>query len=369
MRRAPSSTFPGPAARRRRVGRGLAVSLAAALGVAAAAAAGMGAAGAPSGPHERFVRLVEPSGPAPVRAARARTTLGWRGGLVTTSTGERVNVLVSNRYTPEQHTPEAWAEFLSSSPHGPELAALTAHIAPLDELAEICGPQALGCYGSQQLFAAGDTVAGVTPQEIVRHELGHHIAANRLNPPWRAIDWGPKAWATDQGICTRAANGTAYPGDEGDHYSLNPGEAWAESYRVFAEQRAGSPTSPWQIVDSSFQPDAEALATVERDVLRPWQAPTVVARARRFTASTSIWSIPITTAADGDIAITVSLPKGGYHRVVLLGEDRKTLVARGLWSGTRTQRITATICGRRSLVLRITRRGSIGRVVVAVTKP
>ena len=77
----------------------------------------------------------------------------------------------------------------------------------------------------------------MTPQEVVRHEYGHHVAANRLNPPWSAADWGPKTWATDQGICALAAAGTAFPGNESDHYELNPGEAWAESYRIFADQR------------------------------------------------------------------------------------------------------------------------------------
>ena len=370
-RRAPSSTLRGPAARRRWYAAALAVGATAALAVAAVVAASSARVDGGASSTRSFVaRLAEPSGAPPVLGAAARRTVSWHGGLVTTSTGEQVSVFVSNRYSPEQHTPEAWAEFLVASPHGPELASVTAHILPLDELAEICGPQALGCYGAQQLFSAGDVVSGVTPQEIVLHELGHHIAANRLNPPWRALDWGPKSWATDQSICTRAAAGTAYPGDEGDHYELNPGEGWAESYRVFAEQRAGLVPAPWQIVDPSFAPDADALVAVERDVFRPWTAPTRVALGRRFTAATpKTWSIPVTTSADGDLTIAVSLPKGGHHHVVLLGDDGKTVIARGLWSGARSQRITAMVCGRRALVLRVTRRGSIGRVAVVVTAP
>ncbi len=300
----------------------------------------------------------------------ARLAITWNGGRLTAATGEPVTVYVSTRYSADQHTPQGWADFIAALPHGAELGAVTAYIAPLDELQEICGPHALGCYGGNQLYSSGDLYKTVTPQEIVRHEYGHHIAANRVNPPWRAIDWGPKAWATDQGICPRVASSTAYPGDEGDHYDLNPGEAWAESYRVFADQRTGVQPSPWEIIDPSFQPDADALAAIEKDVLEPWAAGTTAVFTKRFTAKTPKgWSIPISTPLDGDIAITVSLPKGGYHTVTLLGPDGKTVVARGLWSSATVQRITMTVCGQRPLTLRVTRRGALGRVAVAVSAP
>ncbi len=316
-------------------------------------------------------RFGEPAlGASPLQLRLGRLAASWRGGPVTASTGETVTVYISNRYTPEQHTPEGWAEMLVSSPHGPELGLLTAYVAPLDEVAEMCGPQALGCYGGQELISIGDAYETVTPQEVVRHELGHHIAFNRLNTPWRAVDWGPKAWATDQDVCARAATGQVYPGDEGDRYVLNPGEGWAEAYRVFAEQRAGLAPAPWQIVDPSFQPDAEALLAIERDVAQPWTAPTTATYAKKLTKlGRKVWSIPITGPLDGDLAVTISLPKGGYHDVVLLGPDGVTVLARGLWAGTTVQRITTTVCGKRPLTLRITRRGSVGRVAVVVSTP
>ena len=145
---------------------------------------------------------------------------------------------------------------------------------------------------------------------------------------------------------------------------------WAEAYRVFAEQRAGLTPAPWQIVDPSFQPDADGLLAIERDVAQPWTAPTSATYATTFTKKgRTRWSIPIVASLDGDLAITISLPKGGYHDVVLLGPDGVTVLARGLWAGTRVQRITTTECGKRPLTLRITRRGSIGRVGVVVSTP
>lgn len=317
--------------------------------------------------HARFVESV---GPRPAISTFGRRAASWRGGRVTASNGEQVTIYVSNRYTPEQHTPEAWAEFMVATPHGPELGLVTAYVAPLDEVAEMCGPSTLGCYGQQTLVSNGDVYKTVTPQEVVRHELGHHIAANRLNTPWPAVNWGPKAWSTDQGICARQAAGQVYPGDEGDHYPLNPGEGWAEAYRVFAEQRAGVTPAPWQIVDSSFQPDADAIAAIERDVTQPWAASTVSTYRRSFTKKgPKVWRIPVAVPLDGDLVVDVALPSGGYHDVALLGPDGRSVLAQGLWSGTRTQRITTTVCGQRPLTLRITRRGSVGRVSVTVAAP
>jgi hypothetical protein len=44
-------------------------------------------------------------------------------------------------------------------------------------------------------------------------------------------------WATQMGICSRAESRTVHPGDEGFFYSLNPGEGFAEAYRVLVEDR------------------------------------------------------------------------------------------------------------------------------------
>ena len=88
-------------------------------------------------------------------------------------------------------------------------------------------------YGQANLVVLGDAVGGITPTSVAAH--GHHIAANRSNAPWLALDWGTKRWATRMSICARRGARTAFPGDEGDNYSLNPGEAFAEAYRVLVE--------------------------------------------------------------------------------------------------------------------------------------
>jgi hypothetical protein len=279
-------------------------------------------------------------------------------------------VFVSAALPAELGTPQTWADFLAGLAHGPELSVLKTYVATFAEMQEICGEDALGCYGGDQLMSMGETLFGVSAQEVVRHEYGHHIAFHRLNPPWQAIDWGPKNWASLENVCKRAADRTAYPGDEGDYYSLNPGEAWAETYRLLEERRAGVAGSGWRIIDSSFYPTDAALQAAERDALQPWTANTTAVYRRIFSKRASRgWSIPLSTPLDGSLDIRMTLPRGGLQDMVLLDADGKTVLAKGLWSSTSTQRITTTVCGQRSLVLRVTQKGALGKIVVTVSRP
>jgi hypothetical protein len=300
----------------------------------------------------------------------ANSTLTSNGGPTVASTGETVTVFVSAALPPEQGTAQTWADFIAGLLHGSELSSLTAHIAPLEEVQSICGEDTLGCYGANRMVAMGEANFGVTAEEVVRHEYGHHIAFNRLNSPWLAVTWGPKSWASASNVCRRAADGSAYPGDEGDHYSLNPGEAWAETYRLLVERKAGVNTSSWDIVDPTFYPTDAALVAAERDVVQPWVSSTTTVSAARFRKlGPRAWTLSIATPLDGSVMVNVQLPRNGLHDVVLLRSDRKTVLARGLWSSTRMKRISTTVCGERALVLRITQKGSFGTVKVITRVP
>ncbi len=101
---------------------------------------------------------------------------------------------------------------------------------------------------------------------MITHEYGHHIAASRDNDPWPAVEWGTKRWASYLNVCRRSQAGQLFPGDEGDRYALNPGEAYAEDYRVLNERREGLPESAWTIVDQSLYPDQTALDLLAQDV-------------------------------------------------------------------------------------------------------
>ena len=77
---------------------------------------------------------------------------------------------------------QAWAEFFARLVHGSELATATVRIAPPNEVAAACGDDALGCYSGGLLVMPGEQFGGVMPEEIARHEYGHHVAASRAQP-------------------------------------------------------------------------------------------------------------------------------------------------------------------------------------------
>ncbi len=313
-------------------------------------------------------RVVEVPGAALSRERLARSAGSFVGGPTTASTGETVNVYVSSSLPPELGTPQSWADFIAGLLHGPEISSLTAYVATYDEMQDLCGDDALGCYGGNRIVSMGETMHGVTAAEVVRHEYGHHIALNRINPPWQAIDWGPKHWASATGICRRVEQGAAFPGDGGYNYWLNPGEAWAETYRVLVERRAGVPEAPWEIISPSFYPDDAALAAAERDVAEPWTAPARTSYRMRFTAtSRKSRTVPVRTPRDGALRIEITLPRGGLHEAVLLEQGRT--VATALWSGPTLKTISTTVCGQRSLRLRVTQKGNFGRVAVSASIP
>jgi hypothetical protein len=148
-------------------------------------------------------------------------TSEWWGGRRTTSTGEGVWVYVSVAYTVDETRIDALTDFLSGLLHGSELAGLTVYVAPLPLLQTLCKTEhALGCYDPSfkvMVVPGEDVVGGPTVAQVVTHEYGHHVATNRLNTPWPAVDWGTKRWASYVGICARASAGTVFPGDEHDH--------------------------------------------------------------------------------------------------------------------------------------------------------
>lgn len=342
----------------------LLLALAVATGVRASAAA------APASVSTPFARFIDKPGATLSPARLARSTVSWSGGPTTATTGETVTVYVSAALPPELGTPQTWADFLVGLIHGPEISALTAYIATFAEMQELCGEYALGCYWGDRMVSMGETMFGITAAEVVRHEYGHHIALHRLNPPWQAIGWGPKNWASAENVCRRADEGSAYPGDEGDHYALNPGEAWAETYRVLVEGKAGVTGSGWQIVDSSFYPDEAALQAAEQDVLEPWSSLQTTAYRTRFKRQGKrVWTIQLSTPRDGMLDVTVSLPKNGLHDVVLLDGVRGTVLGKGLWASSNVKKITTTICGPRSILLRVTQKGAFGRVAVVASTP
>lgn len=287
----------------------------------------------------------------------------WEGHR---ASGSAPSIRVSPSYDGAAAIAARWSAFFQSLVHGQEISLLDAYIAPLDEVQAICGGEGvLGCYGQDHLVIPDQGYGGFDASSIAAHEYGHHVAFNRLNTPWPAIDWGTKRWATYQRICPRAAAGTAFPGAEDANYSLNPGEAFAETYRALNETDRGMPIT-WPIVDASFRPDAAALEAVRRDVLDPWTPrPPSVSRLR-FASRARTWSRRISTPLDGSLEVQVA---PGSDEVTLLGDQPRTVLGRGSWTSSGTKTIDSVVCGRRAYVLRVNRHTAALRFTVRLSAP
>jgi hypothetical protein len=282
------------------------------------------------------------------RAFAALELNGW-GGVYTASTGEQVTVYSSNAYPLDPPSNQAVADFVAGLIHGKEISKVSVYMAPAEEVASVCqSKEADGCYDptSGQIVSIGEDSQYSTVEEVLAHEYGHHIATNRFNDPWDAVDWGTKRWATLEGVCRKSVLGLAFPGDEGEHYLANPGEAFAESYLHLNEVRKGVPETHW-FYDRQFAPTPASLATIEQDVLQPWDSYGVFTWKGRFSRRNQVGTATLRTPLDGVFELRLKGPRGS--RVRIYGKDAKQVsptVARGL------------ICGQRSFVTSITGGGA-----------
>jgi len=289
--------------------------------------------------------------------------LAWGGSYPTgDSLGSSVTIDVSDAYPVDQTLPQSWASYLGTLVHGPELARLTLDLIPLTEVQGRCGEQALACYdpGSETIYASPEDQLDAPPaKEIVAHEYGHHIAENRADSPWRAEDYGTKRWSSYENICAKSAAGSASPGDESGSYDQNPGEAFAEAYRVLNLTKEGQTSIGWDIVSRSFYPDATALSLLDQDVLTPWTGPTVTHVHGSFGYGTAR-TIGVRTTLDGSFVARLHAPAKSRMRLALYAGS--TLVARGAT-------VHYQICGQRSLTLKVERLKGAGSFTVDVSKP
>jgi len=282
------------------------------------------------------------------RRLQAARQAGEWGGNVTASDGEVLQLFVSDAYPVDPTVTASLAEFMIQLYHGPEISKASVYVAPIDEVQSICGVDAGGCYDpdTENIVVPGDVLPdGTTKETILVHELGHNLARNRLNPPWQAVDWGTKRWATAENICARTAAGTAFPGDEGSNYQLNPGEALAESYRILNFQKQTWPTwtilAPF-IVDESFYPTQADLDALKQDVLDPWTGPAVASWSGRVVNATRASKHVLQTPLDGSFSVKLvgHFPQGASISLV---DPTGKVVATGL------RRASTVICGTRSL--------------------
>lgn len=298
------------------------------------------------------------------RAVRPRAN-GF-GDSYRTPTGEYVRVYTSTAYSPDPAVNQSWANFFSSLVHGSELSRLTVYLAPSPEVTKLCGGDADSCYSPDEdrMILLGEQAGSTTPlEEIAAHEYGHHIANHRTNAPWNAGDRGPKYWASGEGVCPGTAAHAFFPGDEGAHYDLNPGEAWAETNRLL-----NGGTGPWNIVDRVFFPDKDALALAREDIVHPWTGRTTRTFHGAFSAHGRRRRIALGTFADGDMRLDLRTTGGLDADLELYDHQTHRRLGRSARDGG-SETIRRQICGEASVDAVVLRYRRAGHWTLTVKQP
>jgi hypothetical protein len=304
-------------------------------------------------------------------SARSLAASATWGGTFTASTGEQVHIRVSDSYPQDPAVAQRWANFLASLVHGSELSTVEIYLAPLPEVQRFCGRDALACYSpaSHQLVAPGDDPGSdISAEAVVTHEYGHHVAASRSDSPWSAVAYGTKRWATYEQVCARTRAGTLFPGaEDGVHYQLNPGEAFAETYRVLNQRRLGVAESPWDIVTRSLYPDQTALDLLQQDVLSPWTGNTTSTTTIALSSRARVKTVSVATPLDGTVRVAARSSKGERLRVQLLSASG-TATSTAVVPGGSSRSVSGTACGARTVRVRVTLTRGAGRVTLTSSR-
>ena len=305
------------------------------------------------------------------RGARAAAASGIIPSTASSGTypshGMMIKIAVSRSYTPNAAESQSWADFLGGLPQHGDASSMTVYFAPLKEMQSICGVDSDACYdpGEEVLVLLGETAPdGASIEEVAAHEFGHHIANNRNNAPWSADSWGPKRWATYQGICQGVPTHKFYPDDEGAHYDLNPAEGWAETYRV----AAGQNPSDWSIVSNLFKHGAAGQSAARRDATNPWPGNVAKTVSGSFKArAAAVKRIKLSVPLDGRVSVSAST--GGMKVALELfdGADRKRLASSA--SASRASSLRSNVCGQRSVVVHLKRSAGSGNYKLTTSLP
>ena len=305
----------------------------------------------------------------PQTQALALAPTGYWGGVYRTSAGENVTVYASNTYPMDPALGQRWADFLGSLVHASELSKVTVMLSTADQISRVCGQDALACYSARGalLYAPGeDPNSSLSAEAVITHEYGHHVAANRDNAPWDALDWGPKRWDSSMQVCAATKQGRLSPGAEDPvRYEQNPGEGWAETYRVLNQRRLGVPESPWEIVTQALYPTDAALAAAQLDVTSPWEGSSTTTRTGAVTRTSRTRAYTVATPLDGTLKLTLRTSAGLRVSVDVLASS--TRVAHVTGAGTLSR--STTVCGTRSYRVRVTELKGRGSFQLAASKP
>jgi hypothetical protein len=313
-------------------------------------------------------KFVEPARAVVIPGAGpAGTDPQARAGLRNSSShinvnGSSVQLTIDGAYAWNPHAAQSFADFLASLAHGGEMNSLRVLITTPAGLGSNCAGWQSACYwpDTQTMVVPGEEVPGLAPRELlIAHEYGHHIARNRRNDPWPAIDWGTKRWATYEAICAGVHAGAYFPGNESAYYWENPGEAFAQAY---AFMRFPNVVPWWWHL---AEPDAGSFEAIRADVTNPWSGNTLVrwkGRIKRRPITRS-FELPL----DGQVQIVVDGPRGADFALSVRSPDGRML-ARSRGSEAQ-KRASFDACGNRSATVHIRRKSGGGRFKLRLSRP
>lgn len=304
------------------------------------------------------------AGPVPDRVleGRPRALLGASAAsdfsVYPDGDGHFVNVRVSSGYSNPEGAAQDLVDFLGGLLHGDEMNRLSVFLATPSEIRHECGAAALACYypsGDQMVVSGEDSGPGQPPRELViTHEYGHHVAENRNNAPWSALDRGTKRWSSYEGICRRIERRTIRP----SRYFQNPGEAFAEAFAFYHYPDVYK--WEWRIA----RPDAGAFAAIYDDVTLPWSGRTPTEWSGSLDGTVRRQATRLGTPLDGRLKVTLDGPAGAEFDLLVVAGNGGRVLKRATAIGA-DETLFYTLCGRRAV--RIVVRGGAGAGAFEVT--
>ena len=325
-----------------------------------------------SGEHHVRVRCA--SRDAEVALQAGQGVPGFTGGPVTAADGETVAIFVQDELlAADPTTPQRFADLLASLLHGSELSQLTLNLATLTASARSAAPARSAATARRRSRSSGSARTCARSRRGRSSPTSTVITsrtAGRTTPGRRSIGGRKSGVRPTRTSASGRKRASSSPATRAENYQLNPGEDFAENYRVLNERRLGVEELPWQVVDASLYPDQTALDLLAQDITNPWTSATSRTLRGTFGPARDRPRLPPPDAAR---RVVQRHPPGGLGQLPLHAPGRRlpdrepARVPRSVRPVT--QSLSFQLCSQRSLQLQVKRVKGSGPFTLTVSQP